>query len=63
MCTGSDAIWERFGADRAYLDDLEAAAADDTDDAGASDDLRVTGEWVVGEHRRQLAHLRRARSA
>ncbi|KZM36669.1 MBL fold metallo-hydrolase [Oerskovia enterophila] len=69
VCTGSDAIWERFGADRTYLDDLEVAAGDDTDDTGASDDLRVTGdprvtgEWVVGEHRRQLAHLRRARSA
>lgn len=66
VCTGSDAIWERFGADRAYLDDLEAAAGDDTDDTDGSDgsgDPRVTGEWVAGEHRRQLAHLRRARSA
>jgi hydroxyacylglutathione hydrolase len=65
VCTGSDAIWERFGADRAYLDALEAAAAvpsaaqtDET--ADGTQDPRITGEWVVGEHRKQLAHLRRA---
>ncbi len=63
VCTGSDAIWERFGADRTYLDDLEAAADDVTDRPVDSDDPRLTGEWVVGEHRRQLAHLRRMRSA
>lgn len=57
-CTGSDAIWERFGADRAYLDALEAADSDG--DVGAVDP-RVTGEWVVGEHRKQLDHLRRTR--
>ncbi|MHA7134985.1 MBL fold metallo-hydrolase [Oerskovia turbata] len=69
VCTGSDAIWERFGADRAYLDALEAAAAmpsaapsDVAEDDTELDalDPRVTGEWVVGEHRKQLAHLRRA---
>lgn len=61
VATGSDAIWERFGADRAYLDALETAASGDTDGADGSDDPRVTGEWVVGEHRKQLDHLRRAR--
>lgn len=61
VATGSDAIWERFGADRAYLDALEAAADGDPDGPDGSDDPRVTGEWVVGEHRRQLDHLRGAR--
>ncbi|WP_336706110.1 MBL fold metallo-hydrolase [Oerskovia sp. USHLN155] len=61
VATGSDAIWERFGADRAYLDALEAAADGDADGPDGSEDPRVTGEWVVGEHRKQLDHLRRAR--
>lgn len=60
VATGSDAIWERFGADRAYLDALESAA-DDADGPDGSQDPRVTGEWVVGEHRKQLDHLRGAR--
>lgn len=61
VATGSDAIWERLGADRAYLDALEAAADGDADGPDGSEDPRVTGEWVVGEHRRQLDHLRGAR--
>ncbi|QDW63048.1 MBL fold metallo-hydrolase [Oerskovia sp. KBS0722] len=61
VATGSDAIWERFGADRAYLDALEAAADGDADGPDGSEDPRVTGEWVIGEHRKQLDHLRGAR--
>lgn len=64
VCTGSDAVWERFGADRAYLDALEAAARDGTDASAGGDalDPRLVGEWVLGEHRTQLDHLRRTRS-
>lgn len=63
VCTGSDAIWERLGADRAYLDALDAAARPDATETGddAVGDPRLTGDWVLGEHRRQLEHLRRAR--
>ncbi|MFF3064310.1 MBL fold metallo-hydrolase [Oerskovia sp. NPDC057915] len=65
VATGSDAIWERFGADRAYLDVLEAEASGDATQGAtlASGDLRITGEWVVGEHRKQLDHLRGTRPA
>lgn len=66
VATGSDAIWERFGADRAYLDALEAAASSGRDEGGdppETEDPRLTGEWVEGEHRKQLDHLRRTRSA
>jgi hydroxyacylglutathione hydrolase len=59
VCTGSDALWERFGADRAYLDAL-VEAAEGTDGAAApATDPRITGEWVAGEHLKQLDHLRR----
>ena len=61
VCTGSDEIWARLGADRAYLDALEAAARPDaaeTDDDTVGDP-RLTGDWVLGEHRRQLEHVRR----
>lgn len=64
VCTGSDAVWERFGADRAYLDALEEAARDGTDASAGGDalDPRLVGEWVLGEHRTQFDHLRRTRS-
>lgn len=58
VCTGSDAVWERFGADRAYLDALEAAAHDVPGAGGDILDPRLVGDWIVGEHRRQLDHLR-----